>query len=177
MSHEKKKAKILTQLKHIYLRLIFLFIDHFLYIGSENKLFYKYLGIQENKLLFCPYSVDNERFRSVFHSINKSDARKTLNLPIHKKIILYSGKYIEKKRPLDLLEAFNKLGINDSILIFVGDGELKDEMQQRILKYNLTDRVILTGFINQNEIPLSACQRHVSRRLPPAHPACFRLPA
>jgi hypothetical protein len=37
-------------------------INYFLYIGSQNRLFYKSYGLPDRRLIFCPYAVDNERF-------------------------------------------------------------------------------------------------------------------
>ncbi len=153
LNQELKKNRYLTFLKHIYLRFLFLFINKFLYIGSQNKAFYQSLGISESKLVFAPYCVDNDRFRRIYQSTGKAEARNSLKLEPHKKIILYSGKYISKKRPIDLLKAFNMAGEAGAQLVFVGDGELRAEMEVYIAANGLADNVILTGFINQAQIP------------------------
>ncbi|MBC7510521.1 MAG: glycosyltransferase family 4 protein [Ferruginibacter sp.] len=154
LNQELKKNKAITFLKHIYLRVLFLFIDHFLYIGSQNHLFYQALGVPDKKLLFAPYCVDNDRFRNIYHTNGKAESRALLGLAPDKKIILYSGKYISKKRPMDLLMAFKELQDNNTLLIFVGEGELRPDMQSYIDTYRLSANVILTGFINQSKIPL-----------------------
>jgi glycosyltransferase involved in cell wall biosynthesis len=121
LNQELQKNKVITFLKHCYLRCLFLFVDCFLYIGTQNKLFYRHLGIAEKKLFFTPYCVDNHRFRFIHESVTKVAAREKLGLPTDKKIILFSGKYIEKKRPMDLLQAFKQLTISNAYLVFVGD--------------------------------------------------------
>ncbi len=155
LNQELKKNKLLTRVKHIYLRFLFLFVNRFMYIGEQNKLFYRALGIKENKLLFVPYAIDNNRFRKMHTAISKNDARKSLNLPPEKKIILYSGKYIYKKRPLDLLKAFHQMADNsNALLLMIGDGECRPEMETYINENKLGNSVVLTGFINQSQIPL-----------------------
>lgn len=72
-------------------------------------------------------------------------------LPVDKKIMLFSGKYILKKRPMDLLQAYYSLNDDNSALVFLGDGELRNEMEEYISRYNLI-HVILTGFKNQSEV-------------------------
>ena len=52
-------------------------------------------------------------------------------------IILFSGKLIQKKRPLDLLIAFNNANIKNSTLIFLGDGNLKFILQEYINDNNI----------------------------------------
>ena len=152
-NQELLKNKYITFLKHLYLRFIFLFADRFLYVGEQNRLFYKALGIPDSKLIFAPYSVDNNRFREVFKQVSKQEARLKLQLQAGARIVLYSGKYIEKKRPLDLLSAFNKLNEANTLLVMVGDGELRPQMEAFIKTNSLTDKVVLTGFINQALIP------------------------
>jgi len=152
-NQELLKNKYITFLKHVYLRFIFLFADKFLYIGLQNKLFYKSLGIAEDRLIFTPYCVDNARFREIFENIGREEARVKLGLPKDGDVILYSGKYTAKKRPLDLLKAFSLLDKKKAILVMVGDGELRTEMEVFIERNSLKGKVVLTGFVNQSLIP------------------------
>lgn len=152
-NQEKLKSKAITFLKHCYLRFLFSRVSNFLYIGTQNKLFYKQLGVKESKLIFTPYAVDNQRFRQTDQRITVTDARKELDLPSDKIIILYSGKYISKKRPLDLVKAIQPLPPN-VLTVLVGDGELRPDLEDFIQEHKLQDRVRLTGFVNQSKIPL-----------------------
>jgi len=153
LNQELLKPKTITFFKHRVLQVLFLFIDHFLYIGFQNKLFYQKMGIAERKLHFAPYCVDNERFHTIHTQTNKTEARKKLGLPLAPKIILFSGKYIEKKRPFDLLQAIMLLGDIDFLLVMVGDGELRPRMLTFIEEHQLEKKVVLTRFVNQTEIP------------------------
>ena len=151
---EMLKSKILLFLKRILLgKFLFRFIDYFLYVGKQNKEFYMYYGVSENKLIFTPHAVDNDRFRAEYEKYKdkKPGLRKELGLPIDKKIILMTGKYIEVKRPLDLLKAYNLLNDERTALVFLGDGKLRKEMEQYINREDLKN-VYLTGFKNQSEI-------------------------
>jgi glycosyltransferase involved in cell wall biosynthesis len=155
LNQELKKNKIVTFFKHLYLRFLFLFVDRFLYIGEQNRLFYRALNVNESKLIFVPYSVDNDRFRNLGIATSKAEARSLLKLPKDKKIILYSGKYISKKRPLDLLKAFHQLANRrDTLLVMAGDGECRAEMEAYIEENLEKETVLLTGFVNQSQIPL-----------------------
>lgn len=153
-NQELLKPKLITALKHIYLRGLFLFIDRFLYIGNENKKFYQGLGVKEKNLFRVSYCVDNKRFHSLYQLTSKEAAKNELGLPSAQKIILYSGKYIAKKNPMDLLRAFELSQPQNTLLVFVGDGELRPKMEAFIKDKGLADKVILTGFVNQTKIPL-----------------------
>jgi len=137
-------------LKHI----VFPRVNYFLYIGTQNKLFYKSYNIPETQLIFCPYSVDGDRFRADKQKLQQfvGAIKKNMGIPTDGKVILYSGKYSVKKRPMDILRAFKQLNEPYCWLIMVGEGEMRDEMEAFIDQHQLK-QVILTGFINQSVIP------------------------
>lgn len=151
---ETLKSKKLRLLKKIVLRsLLFKFIDYFLYVGKQNKEYYKYYGVPEPKLIFTPHAVNNEMFKKEYDRLkdSKIKTKEELGLPKDKLIILFVGKLINIKRPVDLLEAYKLLDNSNCALVFVGDGELKNDMDNFISDNNLKN-VFITGFINQKEI-------------------------
>ncbi len=133
---------------------LFRFVDYFLYIGTQNKLFYENMGVNANKLFYTPYAVDNQRFQQAAAEYlpQKSNIRQALDIPAHAKVILYSGKFMQKKRPMDLIKAFQLLNMQDAYLVMVGDGGLRPQMEAHIAKEKISN-IRLTGFINQSEIP------------------------
>ncbi|ARK11362.1 glycosyltransferase family 4 protein [Fibrella sp. ES10-3-2-2] len=151
---EQRKSGWRQQLrKRLLSRGLFPLINYFLYIGQQNRLFYQGMGVKSAKLLFCPYAVDNDRFQHYVASLatSKSDIRTRLKLPADGLVILSAGKYIAKKRPMDLLRAFASLHRPNITLVLVGDGHLRAELTQYIHEQALQS-VYLTGFINQAEI-------------------------
>ncbi|MEL6943357.1 MAG: glycosyltransferase family 4 protein, partial [Bacteroidota bacterium] len=155
LSHEAQySSKQAKRRKRFFQHFLFPRIDKFLYIGSQNKAFYQKFGVKEEQLIFAPYSIDNERFGKAYESYRneKESLRQELNLPLDKRILLFSGKYIDKKRPMDLLRAFAQLKNEAAHLIFVGDGPLRQEMEAFIAMENLSN-ITLTGFVNQSIIP------------------------
>ncbi|OLY93799.1 Glycosyltransferase involved in cell wall bisynthesis [Cnuella takakiae] len=148
---KSKKQKLRRMLlKHV----VFPRVNYFLYIGKENHQLYKNYGIPEEQLVFCPYAVDNSRFLEAFERIagQRLEIRSRFGIPNNAQVILFSGKYIDKKRPLDLMQAFSKLNHPNCWLIMIGEGELRIEIEQFILKHKVQN-VVLTGFVNQSEIP------------------------
>lgn len=153
--HEERKRGVKQKMKALFLRhFIFKFlVKKFLYIGTQNKLFYEKYGVSPDRLVFTPYSVDNEKFRESFlHLLPlKQTLKKSIGIPVDSKVICFCGKYILQKRPLDLLNAFVALKDPDLYLIMVGEGNLRDEMQEFIKRHQLKS-VLLTGFVNQGKI-------------------------
>ncbi|QHT65765.1 glycosyltransferase family 4 protein [Rhodocytophaga rosea] len=153
-NQEILKGKKNQLFKKIFLKnFLFHFVDKFLYIGEQNKRFYLSMGVDESQLIFTPYAVDNERFQNSYKILQKekNSLKEKFNIPLHHKVILYVGKYIAKKRPIDLLSAFKNLKQKDVSLIMVGEGKLRTEMEYLIQNENIAN-VYLTGFVNQAEI-------------------------
>ncbi len=157
LNQELLKSKGLVKIKNVLLRFLFLFVDKFLYIGSQNKAFYKNLGVKDKNLVYTPYAIDNNRFTNFANTISKREARDFLKLQQNESIVLFSAKYIEKKRPLDLIHAIAQLKANGNTtnlkVLFVGEGILRGTMEKLIDEKDLNDSIVLTGFINQLSIP------------------------
>jgi glycosyltransferase involved in cell wall biosynthesis len=151
LSHEILKSGWKQKIKKTGLKyILFPRINYFLFVGTQNKLYYESYGIPQRKLVSSPYAIDNERFRRFV--CDEEAVRDSLGIDKEAKIITFSAKYINKKRPVDLLKAFHQLNKENVWLIFVGDGALRSSMEQYVFD-NQIQNVILTGFVNQQEIP------------------------
>ena len=154
LNQELMKPPPVLFLRRVFFQYFFFrLFDYFFYIGELNKKLYKYYGVKEDKLVFTPYAVDNERYQNEYlqYKDKKTELRSYLELPHDKIIILFAGKYIEKKRPMMLLEVFRSLSNDKTALVFLGDGELRNKIESYIQKYSLKN-VFLTGFKNQTEV-------------------------
>jgi len=159
LNQELRKSKKVLLLKKLFLKyFLFPWVNKFLYIGSESKKFFEYYGVASKQLVLTPYSVNNVFFQQQHSELKiKRDALfPELGVPSDKKVILFTAKYIEKKRPLDLLKAFSKLNRKDTVLVMVGEGELRGEMEA-YCKQEKLENVILTGFVNQSAIAKYYC--------------------
>jgi glycosyltransferase involved in cell wall biosynthesis len=170
LNQELSKAEWKIGLKKIILGWLFRHISAFLYIGEENKKFYEFYGVPEKKLFFVPYAVDNSRFIRASNELRtgRIGLRKKLGIGKNDVVILFVGKLIEKKRPFDLLKAYELIlrtsdvhNINGNFrtsdvqklaLLFVGDGALRPELE-KYTKDNDVKNVIFAGFKNQTEMP------------------------
>ncbi len=154
LSQEKLKPKWKILVKKIFIKnILFNLIDIFLYIGEENKKFYRFYNVEDKKLFFYPYSVNNDFFQKEYekYKSKRIEIRKELTIGQEDIVILFVGKLINKKNPLDLLKAYEILKQENKALIFVGEGGLRREMEKYIEEKKLK-KVIITGFVNQSEI-------------------------
>jgi glycosyltransferase involved in cell wall biosynthesis len=155
LNQELMKGKVVIGVKKLLLGwMLFPFVHYFLYIGKQNRRFYEYYGVGGARLVFAPYAVDNARFRkSAAEFIPlKTKLRSALGIAATDRVILFAAKLIEKKRPMDLLRAYQQLDLAGKCLVIVGDGELKARVEDYVSKNQLPN-VHLAGFVNQSEIP------------------------
>ncbi len=156
LNQELGKKGYLLFLKKLFLKNILFrfFVSRCLYIGQESRLFFEYYGVPPARLVYTPYAVDNHFFSGEAERLkgDRPGLLRKLGLPADKKVILFSGKYIPKKRPLDLIRAFEGLTPGLYQLVMVGEGALRGEMERYIADKGLQG-VTLTGFINQSMIP------------------------
>jgi glycosyltransferase involved in cell wall biosynthesis len=110
-------------------------VDHLLCIGTANRDLYRSHGVPEEKLHLAPYAVDNERFELQAEAIRgqRSEIRDQWRIPKDAHVVLFCGKFIPKKRPLDLINAaqlFLRSHPDLKVhLLFVGSGELGGQLR------------------------------------------------
>lgn len=164
----KPESRWKWPIKKLLLAQFFKRIKHFLYIGQANKRLYLKHGIDQRKLLPGLYCVDNDRFyrEALSHKNQRKEIRKSWGVEEGAFCILFSGKFISKKRPLDIINAVKQLSNREHIhIVYVGDGELYKEIkdnahivydkEQGLVNENVNVdvKVSIIGFLNQTEIP------------------------
>ncbi len=79
-----------------------------------------------------------------------------LNIPQTNKIILFVGRLIDAKRPLDLINAFQKIEFKlkeNWTLLFVGEGSLKSKIQQlTTINHQPSTNIVLSGWLQPDEV-------------------------
>jgi glycosyltransferase involved in cell wall biosynthesis len=124
-------------------------------IGTLNRQFYLSHGVSEDRLFLVPFAVDNEYFKLRAESTRpKAELKKELGLPQEKAVILFASKLISRKRPMDLLMAFQAARRRDlqAVLVFVGSGEQEKLLRDYVREHEIPD-VLFFGFQNQSELP------------------------
>lgn len=127
-------------------------IDRCLAIGSHNRSFYINRGFPADKIFFSPYCVDNEYFKDKSTSADLDALRHEFDLCSERPILLFVGKFTARKFPDLLLEAYIRLPEPRPYLLFVGDGELRPNLELTSKTASLSD-VRFAGFRNQGELP------------------------
>lgn len=125
--------------------------DGFLYVGQRNREYLLHYGVPAQRLFFSPHCIDNDAFQS------GSEAARRSSEPLNRREsrrVLFVGKLISRKRPLDVLRAAKLLrdrSINID-LMFVGSGELGERLVDFARSAGLS--VDWRGFVNQSALPV-----------------------
>lgn len=108
------------------------------------------LGIDGTKVEVIPNGINKERF----YPIEINAARNKLKLPINKKIILNVGVLTPIKGTVYLINAFADLikERDDLLLIIIGEGPLRSELENKARSLNLEQYVQFIGFVPNEEL-------------------------
>jgi glycosyltransferase involved in cell wall biosynthesis len=109
----------------------------------------KRFGIPENKIVYWPNGVEIKEFSI---DIGQKEAREKLNLPLDKKIVLYTGHFFSWKGVNTLALASAYLD-NDTLVYFVGGAKEDAEKFKTFISENKLDKVRLVGFRPHEEMP------------------------
>lgn len=158
-------------LKRLALGWLFKRVDRFLCVGSANKRLYRRFGAVASRFSDAPYAVDNDRFAGRAGELRSQRALIRRNWRIREGAMcfVFCGKFIQKKRPLDLVEAARLAlrRVRNLHLLFVGSGELGEELRHSCnvvfdVDASATDDrsgerrhkppASFVGFLNQTEI-------------------------
>jgi glycosyltransferase involved in cell wall biosynthesis len=129
-------------------------VDAFLCIGQANRRLYQKAGVPERKMHSAPYFVDNERFSREAERLwpEREKIRATWGIRPDACVVLYSGKFIPKKRVMDLARAFRAVCERHPgkfHLLLAGEGPQRHELERKLAGLSVS----FTGFLNQTEIP------------------------
>ena len=103
-------------------------------------------GFDPARITSVPTGIDTDRFSPG----NRTIARGQLNLPLNVPIVGIVATLRSWKGHVYLLEAFARLTDPSALLLIVGDGPQRQNLEQEIVRLNLTGRVLMPG--NQRDV-------------------------
>lgn len=130
-------------IKNVYYPYFLKQYDAFLSVGARNREYLTHYGIPEKKIIFSPHAVDQDFWR-----IENRQAQT-------KYVFIWVAKFIHKKRPLDVINAFKWIIENEPSLTervelrMVGSGELLENAKEEAKDCK---QIHFLGFKNQQEL-------------------------
>ena len=163
------------QVSRVLRGLLFRRFAKFLAVGEANAGYFRVSRVAEAKIHRVPHCVDNGRFQAATEQakIDATEWTRELGIPSDSTVVLFAGKFEDKKRPLDLLEAFlsreqgaeskgrktlpinhqpSTLNLFSPVLLFVGSGPLETALREAAGK-ELGRTVFFAPFQNQSAMP------------------------
>ncbi|MBS0630876.1 MAG: glycosyltransferase family 4 protein [Verrucomicrobia bacterium] len=123
-------------------------------VGAANRDYFTALGVPEKKLFFAPHAVNAALFDPALPGPHAAAAalRDQLGLAPGTRVVLYAGKFVPAKQPLELLSAWIALHPARAALVFVGDGQEKAALSD-LARGAAPGTVHFLPFANQSEMP------------------------
>lgn len=102
-------------------------------VGQANRDYYRAFGVPERKIFHVPHTIDVGRFAEPNEDLEAKALawRQKLGIPDEYFVFLYAAKLEPRKRPMELLEAFQRADLPKTALVFVGSGELESALRTK----------------------------------------------
>ena len=148
-----KLGGIRQLLRRFFLKWIYSHVTVAFYVGENNQNYFLAHGLKPAQLIYAPHAVDNERFAGPADSYEKQavELRKKLGLQPGDLVLLFAGKFEEKKNPFFLVDLINRISDTRLKILFAGSGTLQPALQSAAAK---NSRILLIDFQNQLQMPI-----------------------
>ena len=125
----------------------------FLCAGTGNRMLYTFHGVPDSKLVPFAYSWGYDLLIEKSKELRERrlELRRKYGLPEDAFIILYCGRLSPEKGSIELLKAYELVRHPKKALVLVGDGSLRQEMQDFVENHNL-ESIYFMGFQNRNDL-------------------------
>ena len=127
--------------------------DAALYVGERSRAYWRHYAYPQNRMYFSPHCIDTEWFAARATPRARVTLRGRLGIDEAVKVILFAGKLVEFKRPLDVIAAAARMRRDGAMahVLVAGSGPLADEMLGAAAASYVP--LHLLGFCNQTEMP------------------------
>lgn len=131
--------------------------DKFITVSDAVKVFLEKEGIKSGKIEVIPNAIEIDKFGLQSSDVSSqlsaiSSLKEFFGIVDGETVFAVIGRLVKQKGHKYLLEALHNLNGNYNFkLLIVGDGPLRESLQQSVVSYQLQDRVLFTGY--RSDIP------------------------
>lgn len=150
-----KRAGVRSRIRERVLRSLFKRAAGFMVVGAFNADYYRHYGADPAHFFFMPWAIDNHRFErgSALTAEERDRLRAEHGIGPEEVALLVSGKLIERKNPVHVLQALDHMRHRErAVVLYLGDGEQR-EMLHEYARAKGFDNVRFLGFVNQSILP------------------------
>ena len=138
------------------MRMLMRLTTGFMVSGVLNADYYRHYGADPSRFFLLPWAVDNERFAAAarLEPAERQELRAQYGIAEDAIVFLFSAKLVERKDPLTMLKAFERMRLRErAAIVFMGDGALREPLARYAHEHGLGG-VHFTGFVNQTALPM-----------------------
>ncbi len=150
-------TSIKQRLKPLWIRFLYNLVANGVWVPSTAA--FNYLldkGINKNKIALTPYVVNEEEINRKVKLTDVESFRAKQHCSVNKFVFVFCAKFIDRKRPLDVLVAANILkqkGYHNFAVWMIGDGPLKQQLIEYSNQQELNEIIQFPGFVSYEELP------------------------
>jgi glycosyltransferase involved in cell wall biosynthesis len=129
------------------------FFNAALYVGQRSRAYFENYRYPPDRLFFSPHCVDTQWFGERASARAGMALREREGISKQEAVVLFAGKLLPFKRPLDIIEAAGCISRERRpiTVLVAGSGPLEAEMRCRAAQIGV--KLVLLGFQNQSEMP------------------------
>jgi len=105
-------------------------------------------------IVVIPTGLDLDTFLTPIDTHLISDLKEKLQIPSHHKVLLYLGRIAQEKHIDEIIDNLKRMEIEELTFVIVGGGPYLTKLQSKVAHLGMKDRVIFTGMVNPQEVPL-----------------------
>jgi glycosyltransferase involved in cell wall biosynthesis len=140
-------------LKRILWPRLFILADQVIVPSSGSVDLMLSLGLPSDRVTLTPYSVDNDWWIQQSSQVDRATTRALWGVSPNDAIVLFCAKLQPWKRPVDLLRAFARADVRNALLLWAGEGPLRQQLESEAVALGVASRVRFLGFVNQSQLP------------------------
>jgi|SRR5882672_3282078 len=129
-------------------------LDACLPVGKWSSDYFLHYGARPERVFIVPHVVDTDYFKNESRRLmpQRQTLRAQWGLDDSAVVFLFAGKFIEKKRPLDFVNAIGQARLKDTSVqgLMVGDGPFRRLCEEVVRRNNVP--IKFAGFLNQSVI-------------------------
>lgn len=157
VEHDRTERKIIHKLRYCIYWGTRLIPNRFFACSIEAGIDKYGIGIVNSpRFAIWHNAINIKRFK--YDNKNRDNVRNQLSIPLDAKVIGHVGRFIDVKNHVFIIHMFSsyKKQNKDSILLLVGDGELREKVELEAKEYSVWDSIRFAGNVSNVEDYMSA---------------------
>lgn len=101
-----------------------------------------------------PSGIDLERHKQRISSEERNQIRQRYGIPEDKTVLINLGRIAAEKNINELIEYFARVSVKapNTLLMIVGDGPAREDLQNKVSDMNMSEKIIFTGMVSPSDV-------------------------